>query len=111
MIIFMTTNYIEKLEEALKRPGRVDKIIHFDFMDRKQITDMFLKLVPNQKNYLDNFLGKVKNFKITPALLQKFFVDKLDCNNIMAEIDYLEDLFEQYGVNPESFSNNNSMYM
>jgi len=42
-------------------------------MDKKQIEEMFLKLLPNQKNHLNDFLDRIKKFKITPALLQKFF--------------------------------------
>jgi SpoVK/Ycf46/Vps4 family AAA+-type ATPase len=41
MILIMTTNYPEKLDEALIRDGRVDERIFFDYCDYDQIHLMF----------------------------------------------------------------------
>jgi hypothetical protein len=41
MILIMTTNYPEKLDEALIRDGRVDERIFFDYCDNEQIYQMF----------------------------------------------------------------------
>lgn len=35
LIIFVTTNHLEKLDHALIRPGRVDNIMHFDAPDEE----------------------------------------------------------------------------
>ncbi|PQE23524.1 mitochondrial chaperone bcs1 protein [Rutstroemia sp. NJR-2017a BVV2] len=40
-ILIMTTNHIEKLDEALIRPGRVDMSIHFDLASRENIEMIF----------------------------------------------------------------------
>ncbi|KAJ5111926.1 hypothetical protein NUU61_001556 [Penicillium alfredii] len=40
-ILIMTTNHIEKLDEALTRPGRVDKSYHFGFADVTCIKQLF----------------------------------------------------------------------
>jgi len=107
LIIFMTTNHKDQLDDAIKRPGRVDKIIHFDYMKDKQIRDMFKRLVGSQIEHLDEFVKKIRNKKITPALLQKFFVDKLDCVNIMDELDYFEELYIEY----KEKNNANTMFL
>jgi hypothetical protein len=41
MILIMTTNYPEKLDEALIRDGRVDERVFFDYCDYDQIYQMF----------------------------------------------------------------------
>ncbi|KAM3068066.1 hypothetical protein ACMFMF_009432 [Clarireedia jacksonii] len=40
-ILIMTTNHIEKLDEALIRPGRVDMSIHFNLASRENIEMIF----------------------------------------------------------------------
>ncbi|TVY36826.1 putative mitochondrial chaperone [Lachnellula occidentalis] len=40
-VLIMTTNHIEKLDEALIRPGRVDMTIKFDLASREMITTIF----------------------------------------------------------------------
>lgn len=41
MILIMTSNYPEKLDKALIRPGRVDERILFDYCDKQIIINMF----------------------------------------------------------------------
>jgi chaperone BCS1 len=37
-VLFMTTNHVEKLSEALVRPGRVDVRLEFKLADRQQVS-------------------------------------------------------------------------
>ena len=51
-ILIMTTNHIEHLDEALIRPGRSDKKVHFKLADQNISTQLFhtvFKQSPNQK--------------------------------------------------------------
>lgn len=43
-LLIMTTNYIDRISEALVRPGRVDLSIKFDLANRQQIRDLFLRM-------------------------------------------------------------------
>lgn len=43
-VLIMTTNYPEKLDDALMRPGRVDMKIEFTLASREQIRELFLRM-------------------------------------------------------------------
>lgn len=43
-ILIMTTNYPDKLDDALVRPGRVDMKVRFDLASRQQIKELFLRM-------------------------------------------------------------------
>ena len=42
-MLFMTTNHLERLNEALIRPGRVDVRLEFTHASAEQITDFFVR--------------------------------------------------------------------
>lgn len=74
MITFMTTNYLCNLDSALKRPGRVDKIVHFDLATEKQTKHIYLKFFPEIAEEFDVFYAKIKSCKFTTAILQQYFL-------------------------------------
>ncbi|KIW29299.1 uncharacterized protein PV07_05124 [Cladophialophora immunda] len=43
-VLIMTTNHLERLDEALTRPGRIDLTIEFDLATKQQIKDLFLRM-------------------------------------------------------------------
>ena len=72
LITFITTNYVEKLDSALLRPGRIDYIIKFTYASKEQIEMMFKRFRPND-NTFDKFYNKIKHNEYSTAILQKFF--------------------------------------
>ena len=74
MITIMTTNYECNLDSALKRPGRVDKVIHFDFAKESQVRNMFGKFFPDNKEQFKDFYNLIKRMKFTTAILQQYFI-------------------------------------
>ena len=57
-ILIMTTNHIEHLDEALIRPGRSDKKVHFKLADQNISTQLFhtvFKQSPNQKQCSEEY--------------------------------------------------------
>lgn len=58
MILIMTTNYPEKLDEALIRDGRVDERVFFDYCDHEQIYRMF-------NNFYNDNLISLDKIKLT----------------------------------------------
>lgn len=74
MITIMTTNYECNLDSALKRPGRVDKVIHFDFAQESQVKNMFSKFFPDNMKQFKDFYKLIKRLKFTTAILQQYFI-------------------------------------
>ena len=97
LITFMTTNYVEHLDSALIRPGRVDHFIKFTYANEQQTQDMFNNFFPDNPELFTPLWNKISCRRYTTAMLQQFFftyhetpeccidnVDKLD--NITKEL-------------------------
>jgi SpoVK/Ycf46/Vps4 family AAA+-type ATPase len=72
-IFIMTSNYPERLDSALVRPGRIDLKVHFTNSSRQDILQMIHKLTDHQKCTLQD-LRDIPDMKYTPAeVIQKIF--------------------------------------
>lgn len=92
LIIFMTTNYVDKLNTSLKRAGRVDYEIHFDYCDSTQIKIILGRFFPNlNSTIILRFLEKIQNLKITPAMLQTYF-QKIMFHNLKDNMKILDEI-------------------
>ncbi|XP_057663842.1 mitochondrial chaperone BCS1 [Diorhabda carinulata] len=77
-IVFMTTNYRERLDPALIRPGRVDVQEYIGWCSISQIEKMFLRFydgaeAPSQAKVFAEKLAKY-NDNISPAQVQGYFM-------------------------------------
>jgi len=73
-IIFMTTNFIERLEPALIRPGRVDVIQEIGMSTPSQKKRMYLKFYPGEEQKAEEFLQNIKDIPMSMAHLQAYFM-------------------------------------
>ncbi|XP_076254879.1 mitochondrial chaperone BCS1 isoform X2 [Rhynchophorus ferrugineus] len=77
-IVFMTTNYVERLDPALVRPGRVDMKEYIGWCSKAQIEKMFVRFYPghnaeiNAKEFADKVISENKN--VSPAQIQGYFM-------------------------------------
>ena len=101
-IIIMTTNYPLNLDNALKRPGRIDMTVEFNYSTKTQIKVMFERFLPKQTDNFDSFYKKVKHLKLTTAILQHFFFMNRLCDNIEDEITELETICNNNRYEPKS---------
>jgi DNA replication protein DnaC len=72
MILVMTTNHPEKLDEALIRDGRVDQRILFDYCDHEQIFEMFTNFYNGKIEVTLNDITKInlEKTKIAPCSVE-----------------------------------------
>lgn len=85
-ILIVTTNYVEKLDKAFIRPGRIDINLEVGYCDLSMIIEMFNFFYEKDCNYL------FKNFKydnlITPAELNKHILNNYNnCENAYYELN------------------------
>lgn len=77
-IVFMTTNYLDRLDPALIRPGRVDVKEYVGYCSRHQLQQMFMRFytgeeaVANSIIFADNVLSEGRN--VSPAQIQGYFM-------------------------------------
>ncbi len=76
-LIFMTTNHLDKLDSALIRPGRVDKMVELGNADDDQIKAMFMRFYGESIENATHFVDLLRNTYgyISPAHLQGLFIE------------------------------------
>lgn len=99
-IIFLTTNYIDRLDPAMTRPGRVDLKVLIDLPDDDQLFRMFTHFYPEADVETDakEFVRKIralKKPKVSCAMVQgHFMMHKYDYKEMMAGMEqYFEEQF------------------
>ena len=82
LIVIATTNHIDKLDPALIRSGRVDRVVNLTYMKKPEIFEMWKKFMEHdyEEGSENKFYELTKNLKIniTPSLLQQYLFQYLD---------------------------------
>jgi DNA replication protein DnaC len=101
-ITFMTTNFIDKLDKAFTRPGRIDVISKFGFADNDQLISIIehrydTKLTEEQIQLVSNL-----HQCITPAEISRILFENFD--NLEGALESLSNYTIDY-LKKESLSN------
>ena len=75
-ILIMTSNYPEKLDSALLRPGRIDINLEVGYCNKQMIKEMFEFFYKKPLDLTDIDVVKIK--EITPAQLNKILLDNFN---------------------------------
>nr|XP_054771693.1 mitochondrial chaperone BCS1-like [Lytechinus pictus] len=95
-ILFMTTNYIDRLDPALIRPGRVDYKQLIGHASKHQLVQMYHRFYPDLgPEAAERFANTALSFKkpISVAAVQGFFM--VYKNDGLAVIDNIETLWQR----------------
>lgn len=84
LLTFLTTNYKDRLDSALKRSGRIDYELEFNYATKKQTQDMYRHFFDDK---YDDFIKFTKKLKYTTSDLHKFLFKNRKVSNIMENID------------------------
>ena len=102
LLTFLTTNYKDRLDSALKRSGRIDYELEFTYASKKQTKAMYSYFF--KEHLLDEFLKFTKKMKFTTSDLHKFLFKYRKCENIMEHTDeFVELLNKNVDSAPEHF--------
>jgi len=99
-IYILTTNYIDKIDKALIRPGRIDIHIEMNNFNWEQIKEMYTLFYTNLSTF-DLFYSKIKNHinidKMSPAMFQGLFMVFEDPNKLIWELENnIEEIKSQF---------------
>lgn len=86
-IVIMTTNHPERLNEALVRKGRVDKVVDFRLCNLAQIERLFLKFFPDRIILAKQFAGCFKDDVFSPVEIQNYLIDNNEPNAALANVE------------------------
>lgn len=88
-IIIMTCNDITKLDPALIRPGRVDRIFEIKNATKDQVQRMFLKYYPKEQNKISNAVQDYPCYLLSMSKIQ-------ECLQLSTDIDSAIDRLKEY---------------
>ena len=92
LLTFLTTNYKDRLDSALKRSGRIDYELEFSYATQKQTENMFKYFFTKD---LDKFLKFTRKLKYTTSDLHKFLFKNRKTDDIMEHIAELEKICQE----------------
>jgi len=78
LITIITTNHLERLDKALIRPMRADKIIKFTYCSKYQYEMIFNRFFPEKEELMKEIYKMIQRKKYTTAMLQKWLITYLD---------------------------------
>ena len=89
LITIMTTNYPDKLDPALIRPGRIDDHLEFGYSTKEEIKMIYDKFYPDKNDTFESFYKKNRNLNLTMATLQEYFLEHMDGEKLLEDSNVL----------------------
>ena len=94
LIVIMTTNFPDKLDDALMRSGRIDLDIELTYLDRFQTRNMFLSFFNNEEHF-ELMWNNIKKYSIEPATMIQFLFNNRHEKDISSKFEDLYTLIEK----------------
>jgi SpoVK/Ycf46/Vps4 family AAA+-type ATPase len=103
LIIFITANNPENLDKALIRPGRVDKIIKFDYPRKKEICQAFHSIIGHSQEQFEIFYKKLHNNLSMSSIVDYFFTHPVDYNESIQKLNNYTKLLSELSEKNKHF--------
>jgi len=81
LILVLTTNFPNKLDDALLRSGRIDLDIELTLLDKYQAKNMFMSFFPDEKAF-EILWGMINKYSIQPSTFLQFLFNNRKSSNI-----------------------------
>jgi chaperone BCS1 len=94
LIVIMTTNFPDKLDDALVRSGRIDLDIELTYLDKFQTRKMFLSFFNNEEHF-EIMWENIKRYSIEPATMIQFLFNNRHEEDISSKFEDLYKLIEK----------------
>lgn len=94
IIVFLTTNHIDALDDALIRSSRIDYRIEYSYANEFQTKECFNHYFPDLSGTFTKFYDKICFKKYTIAMLQEFFFKFRKSKNIIDHISELDNIIK-----------------
>ena len=88
-VCFITTNFLEKLDKTLIRPGRVDHFLEFKEIKKSERLRMFAKHFPGNEDRLEEKFSSLK-VNVSPATLDMYLFGHIE--NLERAISKMEEI-------------------
>jgi len=96
LIVIMTTNFPNNLDEALMRCGRIDLDIELSNLDKYQANKMFMSFF-NNEDYFELLWANIQKYSIEPATLIQFLFNNRHVEDISTKFeDFYKFLAKKY---------------
>jgi SpoVK/Ycf46/Vps4 family AAA+-type ATPase len=80
LIVIMTTNFPDKLDDALMRSGRIDLEVELTHLDKYQARNMFLSFFNNEEQF-KILWDNIQKYSVEPStLIQFLFINRNEAN-------------------------------
>jgi len=80
LIVIMTTNFPDKLDDALMRSGRIDLEVELTHLDKYQARNMFLSFFNNEEQF-KLMWDNIQKYSVEPSTLMQFlFINRNETN-------------------------------
>lgn len=94
LIVIMTTNFPDKLDDALVRSGRIDLDIELTYLDKFQTRKMFLSFFDNEEHF-EIMWENIKKYSVEPATMIQFLFNNRHEKDISSKFEDLYTLIEK----------------
>jgi SpoVK/Ycf46/Vps4 family AAA+-type ATPase len=94
LIVIMTTNFPDKLDDALMRSGRIDMDIELSHLDKYQARNMFLSFFNNEEHF-EMLWCNIQKYSVEPATLIQFLFNNRNEADITLKFDDFYKLVEK----------------